>query len=379
MNHAAVVARAESRLRQLCCLGLPGPTVAPMLFRELNEVVPFETCFHMWIGTDGPIDAYFNTPEAGPCFALYKDSFFGTREAEVWSTTAEAARTEVGPHHVYEVLRLSKTAYERHPIYNEIVRPCGADVFVRLMVRDGDAPVGSFQVARRAHDRDFGADDLGVLRRLEPFIAHALRSRKALATVESCDADRAIVVVGADGGIRWRSSQADRLLSLAHGHAAASATLPAGLLDAVRALVAVADARPDAHAPNWRCDNAWGSFVARAYWLEPSQPADSLIGIEIERRVPLPLRLYEALRDVALPERQAEVGLLLALGRTHEQIAGDLHVSRNTVVYHRRQIYNRLGVDSCRRSARPIAGIAPALTGQAHRSRLARGLRPWSS
>ncbi len=346
MNRLAVVARAESRLRQLCCLGMPGPVVAPMLFRELNEVVRFETCFHMWLDAEGPIDAYFNTPEAGPCFALYKDSFFGAREAEVWSTMAEASRTEVGPHHVHQVLRMSKTAYERHPIYNEIVRPCGGEVFVRTIVRDGDTPVGAFHVARRAHDRDFGPDDLRALRRLEPFIAHALRSRDGLATTESCDADRAIGVVAVDGGLRWRSPQADRLLSLAHVSTSAPATLPAGLRDAVRALVDVADALPDAQAPNWRCDNAWGSFVARAYWLEPTEPAQSLIGIEIERRVPLTLRLYEALRDAALPERQAEVGLLLALGRTHQQIADKLRISRNTVVYHRRQVYNRLGVDS---------------------------------
>jgi DNA-binding CsgD family transcriptional regulator len=322
--------------------------VAHALFRELNDVLPFATCIHFWLGRDGPIDAYFNAPEINASFALYRDGWFGAREADVWPTMAEAAQSEVGPHHVHEVLRVSKASYERHPIFNEILRPCGSEVFVRTMVRDGQTPVGAFNICRSSRDRDFDAAELRTLRRLEPFIAHALRGRQGLATPETCDAERALVIVGADGVTRWRSPQADRLLSLARGSATAPSTLPDGLFAAVRALVAVAAARPDARVPSWRCDNAWGSFIARAYWLEPSEPARSLIGIELERRVPLELRLFEALRECPITEKQAEVGLLLALGRTQEQIAEALRVSRNTVVYHRRQLYNGLGVDSRR-------------------------------
>jgi hypothetical protein len=242
MNRSAVIARAESRLRQLCCLGLPGPVVAPALYREPYEVVPFETCFHFWLGPDGPIDAYFNTPEIGPSFALYRDSYFESLEADVWPTMAEAAVTEFGPRHVHQVLRTSKASFERHPIFNEVLKPCGSETFIRLVVRDGRVPTGASNVGRRSRDRDFDDEDLRTLTRLEPFIAHALRTREGPASPQTCDADRALVVVDADGGVRWRSPQAARLLSLAYGSAAAPAALPRGLLDAVRALVCVSDA-----------------------------------------------------------------------------------------------------------------------------------------
>ena len=259
MNRSAVIARAESRLRQLCCLGLPGPVVAPALYLELSEVVPFETCFHFSLGPDGPIDAYFNTPEIGPSFALYRESYFGSLEADVWPTMAEAAATEFGPRHLQQVLRMSKATYERHPIFNEVLKLCGCETFIRMGVRDGQVPVGAFTVARRSRDRDFDDEDLRTLTRLEPFIAHALRTREGPVSPQTSDADRALVVVDVDGGVRWRSPQAARLLSLAHGSAAAPPTLPRGLLDAVRALVCVSDAQPDARVPSWRCDNAWGS------------------------------------------------------------------------------------------------------------------------
>jgi DNA-binding CsgD family transcriptional regulator len=345
-SRSTALARAEARIRQLCCLGLSGPALAPLLFRELNAAVPFETCVHIWLGPTGPTDAYFNAPEIGRSLQLYRDSYFGGKEAEVWGTVEEAARTEVGPRHVEQVLKVSKAAYHRHPICGEILRPCGGERFVRLMVRDGAAPAGAFSVARNERDRDFDDADLRVLARLEPFIAHALRSREPVATEQTCDADTAMLMADLDGRVRWRSAGAQRLLSLARGSMLEPAQLPEGILRTVHALVGVARGDPDAKVPTWRHCNAWGAFEARAYLLAPQEPAESMVGIEIERRVPASLRLFERVRDSGMPLRQADVCLLLALGRTQEEVGVELGVSRNTVVYHRRQIYNRFDVDS---------------------------------
>ena len=69
-SRSTALARAEGRIRQLCCLGLSGPVLAPWLFRELNAAVPFETCVHIWLGPTGPSDAYFNAPEIGGSLRL---------------------------------------------------------------------------------------------------------------------------------------------------------------------------------------------------------------------------------------------------------------------------------------------------------------------
>jgi DNA-binding NarL/FixJ family response regulator len=71
-----------------------------------------------------------------------------------------------------------------------------------------------------------------------------------------------------------------------------------------------------------------------------------LIGIFLERKVPRSVRMLENLHRLSLPGGQERVALLLALGRSEEQIALELSLTHNTVVYHRRQIYNRLDISN---------------------------------
>jgi DNA-binding NarL/FixJ family response regulator len=54
--------------------------------------------------------------------------------------------------------------------------------------------------------------------------------------------------------------------------------------------------------------------------------------------------LIEPTRPDLLSERQREVLALLALGRSNDEIARRLFISRNTVKFHLREIYSRLGV-----------------------------------
>jgi len=65
---------------------------------------------------------------------------------------------------------------------------------------------------------------------------------------------------------------------------------------------------------------------------------------------------------VALSPRQREVLQLLSLGMDNDQIAAQLYISRNTVKFHVRTIYERLGVHNRVEAARVLAGarVAPA-------------------
>jgi DNA-binding NarL/FixJ family response regulator len=65
---------------------------------------------------------------------------------------------------------------------------------------------------------------------------------------------------------------------------------------------------------------------------------------------------------VALSPRQREVLHLLSLGMDNDQIAARLYISRNTVKFHVRTIYGRLGVHNRVEAARVLAGasVAPA-------------------
>jgi DNA-binding NarL/FixJ family response regulator len=58
----------------------------------------------------------------------------------------------------------------------------------------------------------------------------------------------------------------------------------------------------------------------------------------------------------ALSERQHEVLNLLALGSSNDEIAARLFISRNTVKFHLREIYGRLGVRNRVEAARVVRG-----------------------
>ena len=348
MHRATAIERAEQHLRQMCCLATSGALIAPMLFHELHTVLPVASCLYLWLGASVPIDAYFNSPEIGRYLPLYVDEYFQRREGEVWATVAEAAVAEKGVHHLFQVLRIGKAAYFRHPLYNEILRPCEAHTFMRFQVRQHGVPVGALTIGRGAADRDFNEADLLTLARLEPFIAHAMRPRNEIPQPDGAkpEANPALVIVDRSGQIRSMSPGAGRLLSLSQGSAMSPATLQDGILRTVRALTQVERGDLSAAVPTWQANNAWGHFTARSCWLEPLQASESLIGIVLERRIPIQLKVLDGLRQLFLPLRQEQVGLQLALGHSEEQAAQALGLSRNTVVYHRRQIYNRLEVES---------------------------------
>jgi DNA-binding CsgD family transcriptional regulator len=68
------------------------------------------------------------------------------------------------------------------------------------------------------------------------------------------------------------------------------------------------------------------------------------VALHITRRMARGARLLSALQALGLPRRQQELAWWLARGLSESQIAERMGISANTVVYHRRQLYNRLGL-----------------------------------
>lgn len=86
-------------------------------------------------------------------------------------------------------------------------------------------------------------------------------------------------------------------------------------------------------------------------------PSGSLLVLD-EERAPS----AERLRSLGLTRRQSEVLHLLARGRSTEEIAADLFISRQTVRKHLEHIYHRLGVHTREEAvsmAREAPGICP--------------------
>lgn len=344
--------RAELRLRELCCMGLPAQQLAPLIYRELHTVIPHKNCFHMWYRGEAAAgvevtDIYTYSDEFARQMNLYVDRFFHGMESEIWPTVKEGIDSEFGPRHLYQILRLSKTAFHKHPIYNEIARPVDQDTFLRVLIRDGKRPAASLMIGRGRADKDFSEEHLRVLRRLEPFIAMALGARTtASADADACDEDEALILADRTGRVQWLSDAARRLLSLSYGGMRCAPALSPGLLHTVRMLNGITAGDQRARVPLWRHSNAWGEFHARAYWMTPQAPGDSLVGIHLQRRTSRKLRVFGNISCLGLPLKQEQVCRLLAQDRSEDEIAGALAIKRSTVVYHRRQIYSRLEVGS---------------------------------
>ncbi|CAM4246360.1 hypothetical protein BOMU111920_17880 [Bordetella muralis] len=89
--------------------------------------------------------------------------------------------------------------------------------------------------------------------------------------------------------------------------------------------------------------NAQGRFSLRAVRLAAALGHGEAVGVYITQHVARGVRLMSALNALRLPQRQYELAYWLARGLSESQIAQRMGISLNTVVYHRRQLYNRLG------------------------------------
>ena len=81
------------------------------------------------------------------------------------------------------------------------------------------------------------------------------------------------------------------------------------------------------------------------YWLDDDyQAPDALIGVRVQRQEPMILRFVQAMGRLPLSPQQREIALMIAQGRSNQEIAEGLGVSGNTVAYHIKQLFLKLDV-----------------------------------
>ncbi|MGZ5661569.1 MAG: helix-turn-helix domain-containing protein, partial [Usitatibacter sp.] len=97
--------------------------------------------------------------------------------------------------------------------------------------------------------------------------------------------------------------------------------------------------------PVMSLDTKWGRHVLRAYWLDDDfESADALIGVRIQRQELMMLRFVAAMGGLPLSPQQREIALLIAQGKSNQEIAEGLGVTGNTVAYHIKQLFLKLDV-----------------------------------
>jgi DNA-binding CsgD family transcriptional regulator len=353
-SHSASQTRVAAQIKQLCCLGLGPHAIAPPLTRLLLRMIPGHSASVFFSDDTGElINIYDENPaliEVGP---IYVNEFHERREADVWIGFKETFQRGLVGVMVEELIKVDRRTWKRSDMYNRVFRPLGCDGGLRLALRHGGRPLGGIAVSRSEGEREFTKQDLNLLVSLEPYFSHAFDLPLGPAPLVESDADedQGLIVADRDGRIRYLSRQARALLFYATNEDIAPGKIRAGkqelpqrIARLARSLVEVFEGGAPTSPPTYRQQNNWGELVFRAYWLQGQGARSPLVAIRINRREPLPIRLLRRMELLPLSERQTEVSLHLASGKTYKQIAERLGVSNPTVIYHAQEVFNKLGV-----------------------------------
>ncbi|MDX2220224.1 MAG: helix-turn-helix transcriptional regulator [Burkholderiales bacterium] len=338
-----------AHIRQLSCLGLPGQTLVPAMLKSVREYVGAESAGFFWVDARGEMtDLYAERVLPAPLMKLYFERHYDGPEISFRDAFRQRARAAE-----QVIASTADAALQRTSYYNEILRHLDAHHMLYAIVRDQGAPLGQLSLYRPKSASAFGAAERTALNEVSRFIAHAV-ARNSAASTESAgyldSEDEGLVLADQKGRIVQGGSPALLLLSRAAGRplSANHAVLvpgqrvPAFVLELISDLLRLL-AKKSAPPPANIRDTPWGRYAVRAYLLgDQPDDADGLVGIQIRRLESVILRMSEAMHQLELSPQQREVAILLAKGCSNPEIAEALQVSRNTAIYHIKQLFTRL-------------------------------------
>ena len=324
------------------------------LLPAMRQLVPSDSAGFFWVDARGEMRNLYAERLLPPdVMSLYFERYYEGREASFRKAFLERADAPEGVVATSADGELRKTGY-----YNEILRRLDAHHVLYGVVREQGAALGQLSLYRPIDAPAFSPRERADLASVMRYVAHGVSGGEARAatldtalTFEDTD-DEAMLVTDRGGAIRHGSEKGRRLLLLATTSDINPASLKAAVnepaIQALRALCARLDAvaRGEEDAPPVMVlDSKWGRFVLRAYWLDDDfKDSDALIGVRIQRQEPMILRFVQAMARLPLSPQQREIALLIAQGRSNQEIADGLVVSGNTVAYHIKQLFLKLDV-----------------------------------
>ena len=366
MKQAAI----RARIRQICCLGLPGELLMPSLLPALRELVPSDSAGFFWVDARGEMKNLFAERLLPPdVMTLYFERYYDGKDASFRRSFLERAAAPEGV-----VATSADAELRRSPYYNEILRRLDAHHVLYGIVREQGAALGQLSLYRPHDAPAFSPRERADLASVMRYVAHGVArgkakpvSGEALAFEDS--EHEAIVVTDRTGHLRHASQKARRLLLLATTSEINPSSLRSGVDEraakALRQVCARLDAvarGQDSAPPVLALDSGWGRHVLRAYWLgDDHQAAGALIGVRIQRQEPMILRFVRAMGRLPLSAQQREIALMLARGLSNHEIAETLGLSGNTVAYHIKQLFMRLDVHDRTGAVKAIASGAASL------------------
>ncbi|MGY6277900.1 helix-turn-helix transcriptional regulator [Methylomonas sp. MgM2] len=333
-------------LRQLCCSGLRKELVVSEFLRALPHAIPSNS------NTFSGGDALFN-PTYHLCGTPEPDKAdFIPAVVSAYFNPERKSRTRqwFAKHDVLANPLAIDERFYMSDMYNLVYRPFDMHHVLWTQVTLEGKHAGMLCSYRSKQQKPFGRREQELLNHLANYVSHALKAT-GNERIEYGNIDATgMLVMDIGGKVLFQSPEAKHLMA-----AACSPSLNERMgigQDQLmeRLLLLCANIRAiqlgqDVPPPAYCHTGPMGLFIFRAYRLEGYHPQpDGLIGISIEHREPLVLKILRAVRVSPLSPTQKEVALWLAQGLALEQIRSRLHIKPTTLKDHIGKIYLKLDI-----------------------------------
>lgn len=324
-------------IQQLCRLGLGGQVIMPELVRALHELIPSR------------INCFLYADQQGQLANIYTES-----PSIAWSLPA-TRDNQIARCLTCRFYKTSCAGLPDSESFSEPWRLFNQQFLLNIPVSGEEGVLGALQLYRCAIEQPvFNLAEQYQLRLLIPDIAVAVSSNRNQRGPFVENGDPAMLICSRTGQILYLSQQAEDLLFLASHPRVTQDRWQSWRNDqeSVDLIAKLCQKLTDSHRPlrgaiSGSLQNNWGKFCFHVDWLEPYfTTQEQLIGITLERQVPLALRLLEVIHAICLPPRQKQVCMLLTYGCSNQTIAERLNLSPYTVADYVKTIYERLEVHS---------------------------------
>jgi DNA-binding CsgD family transcriptional regulator len=350
---ATIGTRQLSALRQVTALGLPAKLVISELAECLKDIVGFDSASMVFLDERlAPRDLFATHDNRPHVTARYLERWFNRDEALFYPSQI---RMQTDP----KLAQIRVSDFSGRPgrteIYEEIFKHNLHHWIAGIAIRNGARAIGNLGIGRPPSSSDFSDRDMALLAQVRPYLSQALSRQdeaRNFSSEQLTYSETAMIVTDMAGNLQHSTSNGWRLLRQAANINADRKTYTdrtcewarpflAGLAQRIEMSLNGHDAPPATVAVG----SPYGYFLLRAYALDSSwsDPA-RLICVQIERQVPIALRLYASERYRRLSLRERKVCELVASGFSHGEVASAMGVKTSTAISHTRSIYAKLGV-----------------------------------
>ena len=336
-------------IRKLCGLGLPAQTLAPSLLPALRKLIPSHSAAVFWVDDRFEMTGLYAErllpPEA---MARYYESHY--QQSVTGFPVAFASRAAAAD--PVSVRKYTKVEQES-AYFRDVLSRLDAYQILYGVLRDASRPFGQISIYRGARGPEFGRRDQDALRGLLRYLSIGLRPLMP-ATDSASPAEVVeewLGTVGIDGSLISAPPDWSRLVRLlameevaprtAHGEEHTVAEFLRQICEPLTG----PDGAPVSHVDSER-DSPWGRFRIRAYRMPDVRRRADHVGLLIGRTEPRALALVRGTGASGLSPQQREVALLVAGGKSNQEIAHALTLTLNTARYHVKQVFARLKVHS---------------------------------